>query len=119
MRLGIRDRGIGGRGSVKDDLDSIKPWEIWMPSLPHGPLQAPPGYAGICEPEFSTHRGGIMRAWVMGHPAQQTDQRDVDSIFGDGHQGRGGQCLFTSSDPFPFPPPSQSIPSQAFKAQNS
>lgn len=56
MRLGIKDRGIGGRGSVKDDPDSIRPWEIWVPSLPHGPLQAPPGYAGICE-----HRGGFWR----------------------------------------------------------
>ena len=66
MKLGIRDHGMRGRGSVKDDPDSIGPQEMWMSSLPCGPLQAPPGYEGrfmsLDSPSIRKASDGITRA---------------------------------------------------------
>ena len=105
MRLGIRDHGMRGRGLVKDDPDSIRPWETWMPSLPYSPLQAPPGYEGgfmsLDSPSIRKASDGIRRAWAMGHQlGKQTRGKWTRFLATD---TRGGEVNVHVFRPFPHP----------------
>nr|XP_044616222.1 WAS/WASL-interacting protein family member 1-like [Equus asinus] len=54
-----------------------------------------------------------------GTPNPANGPGEVDSASGDRHQEGGSQCLSTSADPFPTPPPSRSILSWSSRHKNS